>query len=256
MSNQPDPWSSSESTPGELLASVAALRRRSRAARHAYWFPLVLFGLLIVAAAPLYVESAEPGPLRAASPNPALTGLGGDFLEHSAALGWYWLAALIGGFLLSLRWYRWYGQRVGLQTPTRAYLTAGVAGILVGLALPGALRFLLLNTATSVSSATGGVTAPLLGVSNRGMLAHLVIAVGLLVLARLERSRALLAVVLGYSAALLVVTVYFHTTDFGPGDLNRFSFMLAALLPAPILLVGGTVALLATLKASRSRRGH
>ncbi|MEK8108768.1 hypothetical protein NKG94_35405 [Micromonospora sp. M12] len=54
--------------------------------------------------------------MRAAQDNPALTGLGGDFLERSAALGWYWLAALIGGYLLSLWWYRWHGVRVGVQT--------------------------------------------------------------------------------------------------------------------------------------------
>ncbi|MFC8618823.1 hypothetical protein ACFT9M_20755 [Micromonospora purpureochromogenes] len=251
MSDQPNPAPQSEDGPGELLASVAALRRRTRAARHAYWLPLLLFGLLMAVAAPLYVESVESPALRATHDNPALTGLGGDFLERSAALGWYWLVALIGGYLLSLWWYRWHGERVGVQTPTRAYLIAGIVGTLVGLVLPIVLRFMLLNTATAVSNVTSWVTAPLLGVSNRGMLPHLVIAVGLVVLARLERSRGLTAVAVGYAAAVLLVNIYFHTTDFQPGDLNRFSFMLAALLPAPILLIGGTVALLATLKASK-----
>ncbi|WP_244166840.1 hypothetical protein [Micromonospora marina] len=44
---------------------MTTLRRRARAARQAYWHPLLLFGVLIAAAAPLYVESAEPAPLRA-----------------------------------------------------------------------------------------------------------------------------------------------------------------------------------------------
>src|ERR1700735_4692245 len=38
-----------------LLGEMAALRRRARAARHAYWFPLVLFGLLTCASAPFYI---------------------------------------------------------------------------------------------------------------------------------------------------------------------------------------------------------
>jgi hypothetical protein len=192
--------------------------------------------------------------MRVGEVNPALTGLGGDFLERSAALGWYWLVALIGGYLLSLGWYRWRGARVGLQTPTRAYLTAGIVGTLVGLVLPIVLRFMLYNTWTSVTTATSWAVDPLLGISNRGMLPHLVIAVGLAVLARLERSRALLAVVLGYTAAIVLVSGYFNTTEFQPGDLNRFSFMLAALLPASILLIGGTIALITRVKASKGSR--
>ncbi|MET7706193.1 hypothetical protein [Micromonospora sp. NPDC005413] len=250
MSEQPNTAPYRKDTPGELLASVAALRRRTRAVRHAYWLPLLVFGLLMAMAAPLYVESIESPTLRATQENPALTGLGGDFLERSAALGWYWLVALIGGYLLSLWWYRWHGVRMGVQTATRAYVIAGIVGTLVGLVLPIVLRFLLLNTATAISTGTSWATTPLLGISNRGMLPHLVIAVGLVVLARLERSRGLTAVVVCYVVAVVLVNVYFHTTDFEPGDLNRFSFLLAALLPAPILLVGGTVALLTTGKRS------
>lgn len=248
MPDQPNP-PNREATPGELLASVTALRRRTRAARHAYWLPLLLFGLFMAMSAPLYIESGELPAMRATSDSPALTSLGGDLLERSAALGWYWLVALVGGYLLSLWWYRWHGERVGVQTPTRAYFIAGIVGTLVGLVLPIVLRFLLVNAATPVSNATSWLTAPLLGISGRGMLPHLVIAVGLVVLARLERSRGLTAVAVGYAATVLLVNIYFHTTDFEPGDLNQFSFMLAALLPAPILLIGGTVALLATLKA-------
>ncbi|MGC4745047.1 hypothetical protein ACLQ28_05215 [Micromonospora sp. DT201] len=248
MSEQSSTAPNSKDTPGELLASVTALQRRTRAARHAYWLPLLLFGLLMAMAAPLYVESVESPTLRATQDNPALTGLGGDFLERSAALGWYWLAALIGGYLLSLWWYRWHGLRVGVQTSARPYVIAGIVGTLVGLVLPIVLRFLLLNTAAAISSGTSWATTPLLGVSNRGMLPHLVIAVGLLVLARLERSRGLTAVAVCYVVAVVFINIYFQTTDFEPGDLSRYSFMLAALLPAPILLVGGIVALLTTNK--------
>lgn len=248
MSDGPTSWPRSESTAEELLASVTALRRRTRAARHAHWFPLLLFGLLMAMAAPLYVEPTEPPYLRATHANPVLTGLGGDLLERSAGLGWYWLAALIGGYLLSLGWYRWHGNRVGVQTPIRAYVIAGAVGTLAGLVLPIVLDFLLFNTAESVSNGTGWASGPLLGVSGRGMLPHVVIAVGLMVLAWMERSRGLWVVVSAYAASVLLVNAYFSLVDPQPGDLGRFSFMLAALLPAPILLIGGGVAFLAARK--------
>ncbi|GIF67319.1 hypothetical protein Ais01nite_53540 [Asanoa ishikariensis] len=234
-----------DAAPGELLASMADLRRRTRAARHAYWFPLILFGLLMAAALPFYLESAERvGMVGLPGDGPLLAALGGDFLEHSTGLGWYWLVALLAGFLISLGWYRWRGERTGLRTPTRAYLRAGVIGTLAGVLLPVVLRFLLFNTDAGVSGATSGVTISLLGVANRGMFPHLVIAVGLLVLARLERSRALLVVTLCFTAAVVAVNGWFHLSEFEPGDLSRWSFLLAAVPPAVILLVGGTAALL------------
>ncbi|GAB3156851.1 hypothetical protein GCM10027290_55720 [Micromonospora sonneratiae] len=234
---------SNNPTASELLASVDALRRDARTARHAYWFPLLLFGLLTVIAAPLYVESVDPAPMRVPRENHILTGLGGQFLEHSASLGWYWLVALIGGYVASLGFYRFHARRVGVQTPTRGYLIAGIVGIPLGLTLPIMLDFLLLNAATSVSEATSWLTGRLLSISDRGMFPHLIIVVGLVVLARLERSRGLSIVVAGYAAAVLLVNGYFFLADFGSGGLNRFGFMVAALLPAPVLLVGGAVAL-------------
>ncbi|WP_018785454.1 hypothetical protein [Micromonospora sp. CNB394] len=227
---------------------MTTLRRRARAARQAYWHPLLLFGVLIAAAAPLYVESAEPAPLRAGSDGPALTGLVGGFLERSAALGWYWLAALVGGYLAGLAWYRWHGRRAGVQTPTRAYVVAGIAGTLAGLTLPVVLKFLLLNTSGPTTGGARWLAGPLLGLANLGMLPHLVIAVGLAVLAHLERSRSLWAVVGLYTVVLVAVHAWFQFSDPQPGDLTRFSFMLAAGLPAPILLIGGGLALAAAKK--------
>jgi hypothetical protein len=47
--------------PAGLLGEMAALRRRTRTARHAYWFPLVLFGLLTCLSAPFYVQWGNLG---------------------------------------------------------------------------------------------------------------------------------------------------------------------------------------------------
>lgn len=244
MADQTNTSPSSDATPAELLADVTALRRRARADRHAYGFPLLLFGVLILGAAPLYVESVAPSGMRAPRTDTAITGLGGDFLERSAAIGGYWLVALVFGYLTSLGWYRWNARRVGVQTPTRGYLVAGVAGTAVGLALPFLLELLLVRTSASIMEATGWAAMPLSGVHSRGMIPHLVIAAGLAVLARLERSWGLAALTAGYAAAVLAVNVYFGTADLQPGDLSRYSFMVGATLPAPILLVGGVIALI------------
>ena len=128
--------------PGRLLGDLARLRRQTRAARHAYWFPLVLFGLLTCGAAPLYVAAAAPrdtsgalatgrGPLLL---NGFLPGGGGFYI------GWYWAAALAGGYLLTVVWYRWHARRAGVVTPARGYLITGVVLTGAGPGHPAAHR--------------------------------------------------------------------------------------------------------------------
>ena len=68
--------------PGVLLADLARLRRQTRAARHAYWFPLILFGLLTCGAAPLYVAAAAPPCYPA--PAPSATGPSCSVARRSA----------------------------------------------------------------------------------------------------------------------------------------------------------------------------
>ena len=94
--------------PGTLLADLARLRRQARAARHAYWFPLILFGLLTCGAAPLYVAAAAPpapSGAYAAHLGPILLG-GSPAGGNGRYIGWYWAAALAGGYLLTVIWYR------------------------------------------------------------------------------------------------------------------------------------------------------
>ncbi|MEE3919186.1 hypothetical protein V2I01_14920 [Micromonospora sp. BRA006-A] len=134
---------------------MTTLRRQARAARQAYWLPLCSSGCS--SRRPRRCTSSRrnqprcaPGP--APCPERSRRRLPGE----STALGWYWLAALVGGYLAGLTWYRWHGRRAGVQTPTRAYVIAGLAGTLVGLALPVALEFLLFNTSGPVWAAPVG----------------------------------------------------------------------------------------------------
>src|SRR5690242_11778436 len=121
-----------------LLADMKALRRRTRSERHAYWFPLVLFGLLTCASVPFYVLPGPPagdtGAVSGGSPLPILGGYAGFTVQRS--LGYYWLAALLGGLLLTLLWYRWNARRVGLATPARGYLVTTAVLTVLALVIP------------------------------------------------------------------------------------------------------------------------
>ena len=233
-----------EGEPGRLLGDLARLRRQTRAARHAYWFPLVLFGLLTCGAAPLYVAAAAPrdtsgalvtgrGPLLL---NGFLPGGGGFYI------GWYWAAALAGGYLLTVVWYRWHARRAGVATPARGYLITGVVLTVLVLAIP---------PLTMKVPGLWRVWLPFGDVWIRGTLAFLIIAIGLWVLARAERSRALAVIALVYTGAALLSSLYNVENivfRLGWNPRGTFAWQLTALpnvlLPAVILLVAGCAAFL------------
>jgi hypothetical protein len=232
------------SEPEALLAGVAALRRDVRRDRHAYWLPLLLFGALALASAPLYIDPIGPDVPRAGDGGGVFTALGGHLLAHSAAIGWFWLAALIGGYLASLWWYRRHAQRVGLQTPTRAYLTAGVIGVLVGLALGPVLHWLQEDAWSPVAGVARVVLRPIFSLMVLGLVPLAVVAVGLLVLARLERSRLLAGTAAVLLATLLLGPVYVSTLYLS----SAYGYLPVVIVPALVLLAGGL--------AGHARRGR
>lgn len=139
--------------------------------------------------------------------------------------------------------------KVGVQTPTRKYLRAGILGVLGGLALGPVLHFLATGTSTAVSDTVRLVFFPIYALLYLGLIPVLVVAVGLLVLARLERSR-LLAIAGGLLvASLALAPVYVNTAPFGD-DFPSVGYLPTVLLPALILLATGLVA---TTQARRTR---
>ena len=232
--------------PGPLLTDLARLRRQARAARHAYWFPLVLFGLLTCGAAPLYVVAAAPPATSGAytiDSGPILLS-GTPFGTSSFYIGWYWAVALVGGYLLTLLWYRRHARRAGVATPARSYLIIGVVLTVLVLVIP---------PLTLVVPALSWVWLPFGDVWIRGTLAFLIIAAGLWVLARAERSRALAVIALVYTGAALLSSLYnveniVFRLGWNPGR-SAFAWQLTALpnvlLPAAILLAAGCGAFLA-----------
>jgi hypothetical protein len=236
--------------PGPLLTDLARLRRQARTARHAYWFPLVLFGLLTCGAAPLYVMAAAPPPTSSAhavDSGPLLLG-GTPFGTSTFYIGWYWTVALVGGYLLTLLWYRRHAGRAGVWTPARGYLITGVVLTVLALAIPPLTRWL---------PGLSLLWLPLGEVWIRGTLAFLIIAIGLWVLARAERSRVLAIIALAYTGAALLSSLYNVENilfRLGWNPRGTFAWQLTALpnvlLPAATLLVAGGAAFL----VQRTRR--
>ena len=243
-SPQRRPPATAEAGPGQLLSDLDRMRRQARTARHAYWFPLLLFGLLTCGAAPLYVVAAAPSPGFAAltsGPGPILLG-GMPIGGLSFYIGWYWAVALVGGYLLTLLWYRWHARRAGVWTPARGYLITGVVLTVLALAIPPLTHWL---------PGLGMLWLPFGDVWIRGTLAFLIIAIGLWVLARAERSRVLAIIALVYTGAALLSSLYNVENivfRLGWNPRGTFAWQLTVLpnvlLPAAILLIAGCAAFL------------
>jgi len=242
------PGDAARAGPGELLSDLSRLRRRTRVARHGYWFPLVLFGVLGCAAAPLYLASAASVPTRSGGYQITNTGpllLSGMTMGRNGFyIGWYWTIALVAGYLLTVLWYWRSARRAGVRTPARGYLITGVLLTVLAVILPPLSRAV---------PALWILWAPLGDAWIRGTLAFLIIAVGLWVLVRAERSPALAVIALAYTAAALLASLYnvenlLFRLGWNPSA-SRFGWdwtvLPGILLPAVVLLVCGMGAFLA-----------
>lgn len=126
MTNDPDPAADS---PRQLLLTTRQLTQQVRQAQRATWFPLVLLGLVVMAAAPFYRLSPGAdvtcGPIR-------VTGHG---LTRScvASIGWaaftYWAVTLVLAYALIAGFYLLRARRRGVGTRIVPYALAGVAGL-------------------------------------------------------------------------------------------------------------------------------
>ena len=124
------------------IDDVSELRSRTRRARRGLWFPLVLFGLVILASTPLNVNptiTPTPAFLTPDVPSSAstFTGNGGD----SGLLGFspggmfsfsplmvtvFWLVAGPMGYVLTAGFYWLQARRRGVATSIRAYVLTGL----------------------------------------------------------------------------------------------------------------------------------
>jgi len=216
-----------------------ALRDRTSVAGRGYWLPLLLFGALICGSLPFFERLQQPrpglagprapGPCKAIVNHPCHVPVGVGHLTVVTALGYYWQIAIPAGVALTVLWYRWRGNRVGLRTPARGFLITGlVLGELVLLA-------------PLLAGQSSSLTRLLHDTHQAGPL--VIIAALLWVLAWAGRSPALAIIVASYLAVALVVTQFNNGGlaggTSGAADLTLTALRLLGLLPAVVLLAGG-----------------
>ncbi|MDR2983684.1 MAG: hypothetical protein LBV34_02475 [Nocardiopsaceae bacterium] len=226
-----DPGSTSapegRDTPGIMLSEVSRLRSEARSTRHAYWLPLVIFGLVIVGSAPFYVE---PAPSRSGFVSasgaviPGFSPLVGGGGQSDAFI--YWLLAIGAGLYLTSLWYGRHARRVGLVTRARGLVMAGV--------IVGALLLVL----PTVHLLPGYLVI-------RGTVPFLIIAAALLVLARAERSPALTVIAVVFTGSAVLASLYdienvLFRLGWNPTAAQwRLTSLPNIFLPALVLLVSG-----------------
>jgi hypothetical protein len=202
------------------------------------------------------------------------------------AVGLYWLGVVVVGMLVTLAWYRWRALRVGVQPRTGTYLLYALGGLLVcvlpvplvaGLlidALGGSdkasvllsVAVLVVGIVLTALCARGrsrnvmrwiglvvGIVLVLIGTSDVTFLANthgygglFVIAIGIVGLAWMERSRLCGVVAVLFVAAALLADLYDMENVLSGYPVSTQTITFDNLvLPAAVLIVGGIVALTA-----------
>jgi hypothetical protein len=178
---------------GELLEGLDRVVQKTRGARHSYWFPLFLFGLIILGALPFYRPVFNPhagtGPfveVFQSSHSLDRLGLGGLPGSHLWGAAFFWLVAVPLAYVAVAMYYIARSRRTGLQSRIWPFAVGGIAlfGLLLATA-PGVVA-LFHPPEWLVAWQTG-----LGDLYIRGLTPVLIIALGFFVLARMERSWAL-----------------------------------------------------------------
>jgi hypothetical protein len=207
--------------PHELLRTVHDATRQVRLAQRGAWFPLLIFGLVTLAVIPIYRYA--PHDLSHCGPGPQP----GTRTCYAAIPGVlvYWPAALVLGFVVIAGFYARRSRQRGVGTPAGPYAVAGVVALLLAASLWRAFSRPPLPIGqvhfTPLTLLSYGVATP-----------PAAIGVALLVLAWVERNRALLT----FSLVYLVVSVadsarIIHSS-------SHWAFLPVLLIPAGILLLG------------------
>jgi hypothetical protein len=224
--------------PREVLAGLSELTRRVRTAQRGTWFPLLLLGLLV--AGTIVVDRLTFSVHRIACPAGSAAGVkdaagycGGIVKQGSA---WFWLPGLALVYVATAVFYVRRARSRGVGSVVRPYVVAGIVVALLiaptrfwsgGPTAPGAaVDFLGLHF-----HATSGTVAVLNRITGRAVS----VGVPLLLLAWIERNRALLVFVLGYLVIELVpITVGPDT----PHPAVPWSGVHGLAIPAAFLLLG------------------
>jgi hypothetical protein len=173
----------------------------------------LLFGLVILGALPFFYYSiGNYGPSSGSSIGGAIAvkpsflyrfNLGGFPGQHPWGAAVYWLTAMPLAFILVAVYYRVRARRTGLQGRVWPYVVAGI--VLFALLLASAPGILVLLHAPRWMLSWQGYASDLY---IRGLTPVLVIAIAFFVLARVEHSKVLLAIALGFVPIALAANLY------------------------------------------------
>ena len=242
--------------PSELLAAATQAVQRTREARRGFWFPLVLFGIIIIGAAPWYRVGSDTGCFGFTPVGSQQTlcsdMVGGGFFGlypgvDSTGTALYWLVAVVLGYAATVAFYHWRRLRTGVAGRILPYVLTGVA--LLALAV-------MATPTVSWHWHQDPFTVMPGDLSIRGMAPLLVVALGLFVLARLERSVPLAAFACLFLTVALVSNLYDvenQTPAIGWTPSEQWSLLPNLWLSGFTLLLGGIGFGLAVTMRARSR---
>lgn len=205
---------------GSALDDVSRVRARTRLYRNGHWFASLVFGIVILGAMPFYVWSRPGGP-RGGSP---LLGRAFEGTPFSSLGNWstfYWVVAIVAGFGAVVAYYQLRARRLGVQ----GRLWPAVVAVLVILGLVMGVY-------------DGSSTGP------RGFSVLVVIALGLLVLSALERSRPFAVFVSGFFGLALLSFLYtvvnvFQQLGMGGPFRGGDNALPNLVVPGAYLVIGG-----------------
>jgi hypothetical protein len=215
----------------QVLSSTDQLTRRVRQAQRGTWFPLVLLGVVVIAAAPFYRLGRHT-----VTCDPALGARGGvEIIDRGACVqvaglpsGVYWIVAFVAAYAAIAAFYVFRARSRGVGSRVLPYVGSGIAvGLVFGVASAFAQRLHLYDYSP------GGPVAV-------GMVPLVAIALALFVLARIERSWAVLA----FAAVYLVIALLVNSGG-GPGRGSgsgipaTWGFLPGLLIAGGVLLLGG-----------------
>jgi hypothetical protein len=210
-------------SPRELLAAVRDLTRQVRIAQRGTWFPLLVFAAITLAVIPVYRYAPRHlGPCR--------SGPQGSSVCAAVIPGVlvYWPIALVLAYAAVAGFYVHQSRLRGVGTRIRPYV---VAGIVIAALLAAASLWRAFHPRIPLSIAQIHVAPPTLSVYDLATPAA-AIGLALLVLAWVERNRALLAYSLVYLVIVLVSSGrIIHSS-------SPWYFLPQLLVPAAMLLLG------------------
>jgi hypothetical protein len=208
--------------PRALLSGTRELSRRVRRTQRATWFPLLVLAAVTFAAIFFRYSPHRLGTCAAAGPGRVCT-------VYPTALLVYWPVALVLAYSAIAAFYIRRSRARGVGTRVRPYV---VGGIILALAMTGSLLWSLYHPLAFTLAGPGLFSA----------LRSYCLAIGLalVVLAWAERNGALLALALGYLAAVLAAVT------FGSVSGHRgLGFPVQLVTAGSVLLLGGIGFLLA-----------